>query len=35
MLVFRCVHIRTELIGCEPELGFEADVGSRFGPLIR
>ena len=27
MLVFRRIHVAAELVGSEPKLGFEADVG--------
>jgi hypothetical protein len=27
VLVFRRVHVAAQLVGSEPELGFEADVG--------
>ena len=35
VLVFRSVHVVAQLVGSEPELGFEADGGSGgFGSLI-
>ena len=35
VLVFRRVHVVAQLVGGEPELGLEANISPRFGPLVR